>query len=222
MTFWKLGMAAALAMLLATGVHAGAIQLQNAGFDDDPSNTGGAWSTVSWETVGDGIGPQAGTYFFNLLQGDSSGNSNWLLQASNHTIAAGETYSLGYYVAPRAQVYADNPGYMVDVVGHLYDITANAPIASLTTTRESMVANWKGVDNSASWLQQTLTYTIPEASLAIGHVLGVVFTPTGGSSWACQTCLDSVSLTAVPEPSSLVLVSMGVFGLLAYAWRKRR
>ena len=132
MTFWKLGMAAALAMLLATGVHAGVIPLQNAGFDDDPTNTGGVWAAAYWETADDGIGPQAGTHFFNLLQGDN----NWLLQASAHTIAAGETYSLGYYVAPRSQVYVDNPAsFMVDVVGQLYDITANTPIASWTTTR---------------------------------------------------------------------------------------
>ena len=27
---------------------------------------------------------------------------------------------------------------------------------------------------------------------------------------------------SLPEPSTLVLVVMGVFGLLAYAWRKRK
>jgi len=29
-------------------------------------------------------------------------------------------------------------------------------------------------------------------------------------------------LTTVPEPSTFVLLAMGAFGLLAYAWRKRR
>jgi hypothetical protein len=36
--------------------------------------------------------------------------------------------------------------------------------------------------------------------------------------------MDSISLTAgtVPEPGTCVLLTMGLFGLLAYAWRKRK
>jgi hypothetical protein len=34
--------------------------------------------------------------------------------------------------------------------------------------------------------------------------------------------LDDVSVTPVPEPSTLVLLAIGVVSLLAYAWRKRR
>jgi hypothetical protein len=33
---------------------------------------------------------------------------------------------------------------------------------------------------------------------------------------------DSVSTGTVPEPSALVLLSVGLISLLAYAWRKRR
>ena len=38
----------------------------------------------------------------------------------------------------------------------------------------------------------------------------------------CYFGIDSVSLSVVPEPSTLVLLAAGLFGLLAYAWRKRR
>ena len=30
------------------------------------------------------------------------------------------------------------------------------------------------------------------------------------------------SIDAIPEPSAIVLLAMGLFGLLAYAWRKRK
>jgi len=32
--------------------------------------------------------------------------------------------------------------------------------------------------------------------------------------------IDSVSVTAVPEPSTVALLTAGLMGLLAYAWRK--
>ena len=33
--------------------------------------------------------------------------------------------------------------------------------------------------------------------------------------------IDNISVSAIPEPSSIVLLSLGLLGLLAYAWRKR-
>jgi hypothetical protein len=36
------------------------------------------------------------------------------------------------------------------------------------------------------------------------------------------TYLDNVSTTAVPEPASITLLTAGLVGLLAYAWRKRK
>jgi len=38
----------------------------------------------------------------------------------------------------------------------------------------------------------------------------------------CRLNLDSWSVSQIPEPSTLALLTCGLFGLLAYAWRKRR
>ena len=46
--------------------------------------------------------------------------------------------------------------------------------------------------------------------------------PPGGAGRALFADTMEVTLSGVPEPSTLVLLSMGAFALLAYAWRRRR
>ena len=52
------------------------------------------------------------------------------------------------------------------------------------------------------------TYTIGNTAGAYGSPVGVY--------------LAGASLNTIPEPSTLALLTIGLFGLLAYAWRKRR
>jgi hypothetical protein len=45
---------------------------------------------------------------------------------------------------------------------------------------------------------------------------------SANSGSPCTFGIDRVSLSAVPEPSTLMLLASGLFGLAAYAWRKRK
>lgn len=82
--------------------------------------------------------------------------------------------------------------------------------------------------SSSNWRQMTVT---PDTALSVGTTS--VSLPTTGNIVAAGLyttgssgvlCFDSFTISgqAVPEPNTIMLLSTGLIGLLAYAWRKRR
>jgi hypothetical protein len=63
------------------------------------------------------------------------------------------------------------------------------------------------------------TWTASALSVVAGHTIDFVAGPEG-NGWAIPTRLDA-TITLVPEPSSIVLLVLGVLGLVCYARRKR-
>lgn len=70
--------------------------------------------------------------------------------------------------------------------------------------------------NTGNW--QTLTTNTISGDL---QSVGLYVKTYGGASISNAT-FDSMSFSVVPEPSSVVLLSMGLLSLVAYAWRKRK
>jgi len=77
----------------------------------------------------------------------------------------------------------------------------------------------------------TFNLTLPTSPVGVGNTARLYFTstdipasPPDLPQW--NKGMDNVSVTLtsgeVPEPSTLVLLAAGLFGLLAYAWKKRR
>jgi hypothetical protein len=69
--------------------------------------------------------------------------------------------------------------------------------------------NWESLTMSLTGVDRSKTYTLD-------------YIDAKDTSWG-WSAMDGVSIpgSTIPEPSVFVLLSMGVIGLLAYAWRKR-
>lgn len=76
-------------------------------------------------------------------------------------------------------------------------------------------SGWQNIENGYhQWGSNSVSGTIPAGTAKIRFVMA--------GSASDTTYFDDASLTATPEPGALVLLSTGLIGLLAYAWRKRR
>jgi hypothetical protein len=157
----------------------------------------------------------SGSYRAYLYNYDPDGGS--CIQTTTHAIAtASDTYTLTFY-----SEYTNNLALDSTLRATLYYIDDSGTRVTLGTALETLTHN--------SWVQYTLSVTATDAS--VGHYVGIYFSNVSPNpSIAADRdwlALDDVTLTyttpaPVPEPSAMILLSTGIIGLLAYAWRKRR
>lgn len=109
------------------------------------------------------------------------------------------------------------------VPGQAYELTflASGSGASVGTTLHADITTGSGIHSvyvtlTDHYQQYSLPFTATAAD--VGQPFQPAFLGVGG----LIVGVDSVRLNTVPEPSTLVLLSAGLFGLLAYAWRKQR
>ena len=94
---------------------------------------------------------------------------------------------------------------------HIQPMPTTATDVRLVVTDSEWTGSYKA-NGTSVW---TVGTTLPHANLLSDYdILRMNF---GG-----QPHIDSILLTGVPEPTTLVLVLTGLIGLLAYAWRKRK
>jgi hypothetical protein len=128
------------------------------------------------------------------------------------TFEAGKTYSLTAAIGQRLgsanQPAPDNFAVQIKTA-------SNTLLASYAGTASDLTA---GV-----FVDKTISYTVGSNDAAIGQNIRVLIgmDNTTGTASECFE-VDNVRLTATPEPGTLVLMATGLFGLLAYAWRKRK
>lgn len=126
----------------------------------------------------------------------------------------------------------------------LFGLYANSTITAASSSGPSLSAGASSIigDNVNVGLKVVRSGTYYTFSYQLGtnsdwNTLGTITDSYGVSSvglysktWTAgstpanisNATFDSMSFTVVPEPSSLATLATGLFGLLAYAWRKRK
>jgi len=132
-----------------------------------------------------------------------SGSSSYEVAFSNG-VAGGQAGYIGVHGTP-GWVKPDLLQYDVDT---WYHVRQTADL----TTKELTFEAWEAA-NPTNYASHILTDT------NFHSTLNEIYIHTSGSQQA-DAYIDNVSL--IPEPSTFVQLCMGVVGLLAYAWRRRR
>ncbi len=145
-----------------------------------------------------------GTYWSNRLTiGNGDAGNGILNQYAGSTLTVNCTGVPGLYVAKEA--------------GSTGTYNMYGGTLTLTTGSIYMDANTTGsFEFNAGVIYLPGDQTSFAASNSWFHANGVGYTETYNAG------ADSTMLHYVPEPSSMILLGVGLVGLLAYAWRKRK
>ncbi len=222
----------AFAALIATCAQATPITVVNHSFEIPTLADGGAsdanaygWGgyfpstggTILWNppesifTGAAGNGTPAGADGANiatLYTGTTSGSYAVLQQKTGAPWAANTVYTLTVAIGDRKDFAA-------------VPITIGFIDAATSTWLSSVTVQPAELTNDA-FVDKSVTFSSPTAG-GEGHILTINFI-ADADGVGSAIALDNVRLdaTVVPEPGTLALLSAGLFGLLCYAWRKRK
>lgn len=130
------------------------------------------------------------------------------------------------------QEHTYTDGFASNVSSLAFDGWANLAYGAATT---SVIITTGNMTGDTFTLHDTLTRSTSSANwtelvgnAAVRHGGGInetnyvkiTLAVTGTTTMSCG--FDGLSLTTIPEPSTMTLMAVGLVGLLAYAWRKRK
>lgn len=169
-------------------------------------------SIVRWFGATDGTtttGYGAPSIDFNPTSGTVNA-SDWGLTFAPHafTMNAGSGPTVARWTAPEAGT-VDAAATFTAMQYQSYDAYIYLHNAAGSTSKYS----YASAPTSGSISTDTGTF-----SVSAGDTIDFVV----ANSAATEQLAATVAFTALPEPSTLLLVATGIMGLLAYAWRKRK
>jgi hypothetical protein len=171
----------------------------------------GEWGAESGAIVGvdDSVTPLTAQ---TMLAEYYTGSYTQTMQATDVSAdPAGSTYTLSAYFN------ANLPAAQGFVNLSFYDASYNylgVNVSSAALPLDNLVSTWE---------QRSITVTAPLTTKYVVSQVAYLDSSLMDSTGAVRAgYVDSASLTTVPEPSTIALLGMGAFGLLAFALRRSR
>jgi hypothetical protein len=152
--------------------------------------------------------PHAGSFDLYLEGIGSPGAPNIDVRSDFIPVTFGTSYNFSFWAKNTLKLGGANPQWDI----FWYD-AANLPVGAPT------FVSFSSVGSSYTLVTNAITITPPSA-LAVKATVGWIQAVGAGVGDHWITQIDDVSFTAVPEPTTLSLVGLGVIGLLGLRRRK--
>lgn len=189
------------------GVGKASAQVQNPGFELAGTTANGA---TNWNTLAATGGtilrtnafPFSGTFSLRIESAGGAGAPNTDVRSDFIPVSFGTSYNFSFYAANTLKSGGANPQWDI----FWYD-AANLPVGGPT------FVSFSGVGSTYTLVTNSVVITPPSA-LAVKATVGWIQAVGAGSGDHWITYIDDVSFSAVPEPSTMMLVGVGLIGAL--------
>lgn len=143
------------------------------------------------------------------------GLNRYSAQETSSLFEQGKTYTFSLWAQNDVDLNESHGVYMYIFDGTVQFNDANALVNTLIPEFNTRGVAMTAAQSQANWQKLSISYTVAPGSPAIGHPIGVAFYGLKDSAF------DDASLSVVPEPTSLVLVSLAGVSALGVARRRK-
>ena len=196
-------------LLAATGTAAHAAITVNSGGAFSPGNSVGSATTgaATWNS--------GGKYSFEIDSATGSAGSAWDLWSITGGLTDTSTFTV-------SAITESSNGVLGQMANFNNANSYQWLLASTTGTMPSNLVSLLTLDGSGFQNALASTGHIYLAESSDYKSLYLDYSPTGGNGHAFVAAGPAISAAPVPEPGTLAMLAVGLVGLLAYAWRKRK
>jgi hypothetical protein len=144
------------------------------------------------------------------------GLGRYSAQETSAVFEAGRTYTFSLWAQNDVDLNETNGVFMYIFNGNVPFSDSNALASSLITAINARTASMDAAQSQANWTQLSISHFVAPGAPEIGAPIGVGFFARKDSA------VDDAALTSVvPEPTTIILVSMGGLALVTCARRRR-